>query len=429
MKKFVFALIAVALIIPALGNAGSVSSRYDVTFGGFVKYDLGYSTQNSHADPAAGFRSSTSDRAVLADEYGNTFATGGETRFNFRIKGPDLWGAKTSAFIEGDFRGSTTGNQHGGFQLRHAHMKMNWKSSELLIGQAYQQWGMPYYGAQIGADDFKQYLKGIRAPQMAYRFFMGKELNAMIGVTSATQWSGASSIRQYNDGYARSSWPGLQGEIAYWTDRCGKIGSNKLKLGLGAYYGRDKEYYSESATATQYKDSTINAWVTAFRYSIPIVPERQGNKAMSLLLNGNFFLGQNVAGNNWMGSSGPSNGSYMRPGNDAAAPTAFGLFSQASWWITNNLWVNGMYGYLKYNYSEWARTNNAAARDKINMSQSYGANLLWDANQAVRFGLQWMRIFTHYNGVGTGGTNSTGTGFAGSSGAIDQYRFAAWYFF
>lgn len=425
MKKLVLVLFAMALVVPTLGNAGSVSSRYDVTFGGFVKYDLGYSTQNSHADPSYAYRNSSSDRAVLADEYGNTYMSGAETRFNFLIKGPELWGAKTSAFIEGDFRGTTTGNAYGGFQLRHAFMKMNWQSSELLIGQAYQQWGMPYYAAQIGADDFKQYLKGIRTPQIAYRFFMGKEFNAMIGLTSATEWSG--TTRGYNDGYARSSWPGLQGEIAYWTDRCGKIGSNNLKFALGAYYGRDRETYTDPNNSAAYKDSTINAWVTALRYSIPIVPEKQGNKAMSVLLNGNFFLGQNVAGNNWMGSSGPSNGSYMRPDNDAAAPTAFGLFTQASWWITNNLWLNGMYGYLKYNYSEWARTNNATARDKINMSQTFAANLLWDANQAVRFGLQWMRMFTHYNGAGQG--TGVGSGFAGSSGTIDQYRFAAWYFF
>ncbi len=47
MKKLVLVLLAVFLVIPALSNAGSVSSRYDVTFGGFVKYDLGYSTQNT----------------------------------------------------------------------------------------------------------------------------------------------------------------------------------------------------------------------------------------------------------------------------------------------------------------------------------------------------------------------------------------------
>ncbi|MDD3844865.1 MAG: hypothetical protein PHC90_00750 [Syntrophorhabdaceae bacterium] len=427
MKKFLLALCAVSLVLPTLVNAGSVSSRYDVTFGGFVKYDLGYSAQNSHADPSSAARSSTSDRAVLADDYGNTFATAGETRFNFLVKGPDLWGAKTSAFIEGDFRGVTTGNQYGGFQLRHAFMKMKWQSAELLIGQAWQQWGMPYYGTWMGVGDFVQYLRGIRVPQVALRYFFTREFNAMVGVTSATQWSGKDGIRQSNDGYARSSWPGLQGEVAFHSDRCGKIGSNNLKFGLGAYFGRDTEAYAESPTATTYKDNTINAWITAFRYSIPIVPEKKGNKAMSVLLNGNFFLGQNVAGSKWLNT--PSYGAYQRPDNDTAAPTLFGLYTQASWWITNNLWLNGMYGYLKYNASEWARTNSAAARDRLNMSQTYAVNLQWQANQAVKFGIEWMHMFNSFNGRGTGGANSTGTGLASGNGTIDQYRFAAWYYF
>jgi len=427
MKKSALVMLVLLLAIPTLSSAGSVSSRYDVTFGGFVQYDLGYSTKNSHADPIVAPRHSSSDRAVLADEYGNTFATAAATRFNFLIKGPELWGAKTSAFIEGDFRGTTTGNQYGGFQLRHAFMRLNWKKAELMVGQNWQQWGMPYYAAMISSGDFNQYLKGIRTPQMALRYFFTKEFNTMFGLTSATEWS--DGTRQYNDGYARSSWPGFQGEIAYWTDRCGKIGPNNLKFALGGYYGRDTETYTDSNNPADYKDDTINAWLTAFRYSVPLIPERGGNKTMALLLNGNFFLGQNVGGNNWIaGSATTSNGSYLRPNNDATAPTLFGMYAQASWWLANNLWVNGMYGYLKYNYSEYGRTVNPG-RDKINMSQSYGVNLLWDANQALRFGLQWMRLFTRYNGSGTGGSNATGPGFADGYGTIDQYRFAAWYFF
>jgi hypothetical protein len=423
MKKLLLALFVISLIVPALGNAGSVSSRYDVTFGGFVKYDLGYSSQNTSADAGSAFRKSSSTRSVLADEYGNTFQSGGETRFNFLIKGPDLWGARTSAFIEGDFRGVTTGNQYGGFQLRHAFMKFNWTSAELMIGQNWQQWGMPYYGTWLGTSDFNQYLRGIRTPQMALRYFFTKEFNAMVGITGATDWS--DGTRQFNDGYARSNWPGLQSEIAYWTDRCGKIGPHNLKFALGAYYGRDKETYVDPVNAANYKDDTINAWVSAFRYSVPIVPEKQGNNAMSVLLNGNFFIGQNVAWNKWM--STPSYGAYLRPGNDAAAPTLFGLFAQASWWLTNNVSLNGLYGYLKYNYSEWARTNSAAARDRINMSQTYAVNLLWDANKAIRFGIEWMTMFNSFNGKGQG--TGTGAGFADGSGTINQYRLAAWYFF
>ncbi|MHB8111581.1 MAG: hypothetical protein ACYDHW_16280 [Syntrophorhabdaceae bacterium] len=438
MKKLVLLLLTLSLLLPVAVNAGSVSSRYDVTFGGFVKYDLGYSTQNNHADATTAYRASSSSRAVLGDEYGNTFQTAGETRFNFLVRGPELWGAKTSAFIEGDFRGVTTGNVYGGFQLRHAFMALKWDSAELMIGQNWQQWGMPYYGAWIGTSNFIQHLRGTRTPQMTFRYFFTKEFNAMVGITSATEWSGSGGVRQYNDDYARSSWPGLQGEIAYWTDRCGKIGPNNLKFALGGYYGKENKINPNAAVAVPgYTDENLDAWIAAFRYSIPIVPEKQGNKAMSVLLNGNFFLGQNVAGNNWLGQTGgTSQGSYLRPDNQGAAPTVFGLFAQASWWITNKVWMNGLYGYLKYNFSSWARGNvddpGAAAqarRDKINMMQSYAVNILWDANQAVRFGFEWMRMFNTFNGKGRAGANATGPGFADANGTVDQYRVAAWYFF
>jgi len=431
MKKLVLVMLALFLVIPVVSNAGSMTSRYDVTFGGFVKFDLGWTSQNANADAVNASRSSTSSRKVLADEYGNTFMSGAETRFNFLIKGPDLWGAKTSAFIEGDFRGTSTGNQYGGFQLRHAFMKLNWQSAELMIGQGWQQWGMPYYVPTVSILDYAQYMKGIRTPQIAFRYFFTKEFNAMFGLTSATEWSGFRAVRQSNDGFARSSWPGFQGEIAYWTDRCGKIGPQNLKFALGGYYGKDNSTSQAYVTATgnDYRDDTLNSWAVAFRYSVPIVPEKAGNKAMAVLLNGNFWVGQNLNGSGWLYDSNYS--SYQRPDSSMAAPTMFGLQANLSWWITNALHLNGNYGYLKHNASNYARN---AAVSTYNMTQSYGANLLWDANQAIRFGIQWVRNYTGYNGYGvpvtsTGAPLSVGTGNADRTGVADVYRFGAWYFF
>ena len=431
MKRTAFLLLAMLLIIPAVSNAGSMTSRYDVTFGGFVKFDVGWTSQNANADAVNASRSSTSSRKVLADEYGNTFMSGAETRFNFLVKGPDLWGAKTSAFIEGDFRGTSTGNAYGGFQLRHAFMKLNWQSAELMMGQNWQQWGMPYYVPTVSILDYAQYLKGIRTPQIAFRYFFTKEVNAMVGLTSATEWSGFRGIRQSNDGFARSSWPGLQGEIAYWTDRCGKIGPQNLKFALGGYYGKDNSTSQTYVTTTgnDYRDDTLNSWAVAFRYSVPIVPEKAGNKAMAVLLNGNFWVGQNLNGSGWLYDSNYA--AYQRPDGSMAAPTMFGLQANLSWWITNTLHLNGNYGYLKHNASDYARN---AAVSTYNMTQSYGANLLWDANQAIRFGIQWIRNYTGYNGYGvpvtsTGAPLSVGTGNADRTGVADVYRFGAWYFF
>ena len=55
-------------------------------------------------------------------------------RLGLRINGPDMLGARTSAYIEGDFTGSTNATIND-LRLRHAYIRMNWDSHELTVGQ------------------------------------------------------------------------------------------------------------------------------------------------------------------------------------------------------------------------------------------------------------------------------------------------------
>jgi len=57
-----------------------------------------------------------------------------QTRLRGDIKGPDALGAKTSGAIEAEFFG-TTDTDMNGFRLRHAYVKLNWKTTELMVGQ------------------------------------------------------------------------------------------------------------------------------------------------------------------------------------------------------------------------------------------------------------------------------------------------------
>lgn len=57
-----------------------------------------------------------------------------QTRLRGDIKGPEALGAKTSGAIEGEFFGMVDGDING-FRLRHAYVKLNWKTTELLVGQ------------------------------------------------------------------------------------------------------------------------------------------------------------------------------------------------------------------------------------------------------------------------------------------------------
>lgn len=56
------------------------------------------------------------------------------TRLNLTVKGPDVMGARTRAFIEGDFTGSTDATINN-LRLRHAYIDMQWQNQSLLMGQ------------------------------------------------------------------------------------------------------------------------------------------------------------------------------------------------------------------------------------------------------------------------------------------------------
>ncbi|GAF05351.1 hypothetical protein JCM21142_104083 [Saccharicrinis fermentans DSM 9555 = JCM 21142] len=59
------------------------------------------------------------------------------SRIGFAIKGPDAFGATTSAKVEADFAGSSGNNRDYALRLRQAYFNLDWGSSSLLAGQAY----------------------------------------------------------------------------------------------------------------------------------------------------------------------------------------------------------------------------------------------------------------------------------------------------
>jgi hypothetical protein len=57
-----------------------------------------------------------------------------QTRFAGSIWGPDALGAKTSGYFEAEFFGNINPNINS-LRLRHAWVKLNWKTTELMVGQ------------------------------------------------------------------------------------------------------------------------------------------------------------------------------------------------------------------------------------------------------------------------------------------------------
>ncbi len=58
------------------------------------------------------------------------------SRFSIGVSGPDMFGAKSFAFMEGDFLGDKSpDHQDVNFRLRHAFIRLNWDKTSLLVGQ------------------------------------------------------------------------------------------------------------------------------------------------------------------------------------------------------------------------------------------------------------------------------------------------------
>ncbi|OPX97427.1 MAG: hypothetical protein A4E58_01402 [Syntrophorhabdus sp. PtaB.Bin006] len=437
MKKFIVIALALFLAVPAISFAGSATSRWDVTIGGYVKFDMGYMDQSHQGADywSASRHSDTSEN--INDEYGNLFSAGGETRLNFLVQGPDGWGAKTSAFVEGDFSGRTSGDGYGAFSLRHAFMKMQWANDSLTIGHTWQRFGlMPSFANILLAwNMLGAFQKGTRQPQIMWEHNFNKNIGFALGIISPTDSLGVSATgagtgAQKVDGWSRSPYPFGEGELYYTSDACGKIGPWQMLFSISGFYGQWKGIAnaagtdvttSTTAVSSRFDDDDTDAWGLAFKAFIPIIPEKKGNKAGALSLSGQAFATQNPS---WY--LGPfALGSYQRADGSLATPLLVGGWGQITYFFTDKLFISGWYGNMQYKLSERYRAQNAAVayaagRDQVKSEQQYIVNLSYDVNPAMRLGIEYDRINTKYAASVAG---------LERDGSMNAFRIGAWYFF
>lgn len=139
-RKIVFALGVAALTVPAaFGQSEKPASSFGITLSGYVKTDIFYDSRQTVSTREGNFllypQGPALDplgRDINAKSSFNILSV--QTRLAGKITGPDALGAKTSAYIEADFFGSSDANINS-FRLRQAYLKLTWKKSELLIGQ------------------------------------------------------------------------------------------------------------------------------------------------------------------------------------------------------------------------------------------------------------------------------------------------------
>jgi len=141
-------LLAIAGLLTVLSSfAQKDSAKFGVKLNGFVNSQLMFDTrqivggretmlllypENKKADK--------NGKDINASPSFNQLAM--ISRLTANVWGPDVFGAKSTGIIEGDFSGQTNSDNNG-FRLRHAYIKLKWNKSDLLIGQYWHPFDVP----------------------------------------------------------------------------------------------------------------------------------------------------------------------------------------------------------------------------------------------------------------------------------------------
>ncbi|OPY70053.1 MAG: hypothetical protein A4E57_00806 [Syntrophorhabdaceae bacterium PtaU1.Bin034] len=430
MKKGLILVVALLLALPAVSHAGSATSRWDMTLGGYVKFDVVYATQAVGTDNRTAVKQSKGNTDVAADSTSSLTWADGETRLNWVVKGPEAWGAKTSAFVEGEFRGRSGYSEYGLFALRHAYMQMIWPKTTLLIGHTWQAWGMMPSQTILAVNEEHFNRGSTRVPQIRLTQALTKNFTGVFAVQAPYNTLQTGNVGV--DPAANSLWPNVSLDFSYSSDACGKIGAFPLKIGIGGFYGKDKYLVNEATTGVSYKDETVNRYGAAFYWYVPIIPEKKGNKAGALGLTGQIFAGKG------MGLYLPAYnlGAYNRAQNDATATsgstssiadvdlayaTTQGGWVQGTFYFTHQFFMNAVYGAQYNNVSNKYVAAQATSTSGVKRIQNFIVNVMYDVNPAIRFGLEYDYVTTAY------AHNQTTT--ASNKGNFSSIRFGAYYFF
>jgi hypothetical protein len=140
MKKITF-IFTMALICSMVMAQEDEKKDWGIKFSGFVNMDYFFDSRQILCARQGHFllwplpvKLDPNGEDINAKSSFNMLAI--RTRLRGTISGPDALGAKTSGVIEGSFFGHSNLDINE-FRLRHAFIKLNWESTELLIGQTW----------------------------------------------------------------------------------------------------------------------------------------------------------------------------------------------------------------------------------------------------------------------------------------------------
>jgi len=416
MKKRISSSICAALLcsVPVMAFAAPVTSKFDLSIGGFVKLDYAYNSVNfgnsGGLTPGSG---AIPKQASTAGKQEQSIFTARQSRLWFKASGPDLMGAKTSALIEGDFYGDTSAAAESPqLRMRLAYGSLDWANTQVIFGQNWDIFG-PYVastvdfrsGAVTGAPNNPR-VPQIRVTQKI-NFNADNALSIVAGLQDPNQNGDNNTAASTTYGATVNG----AGQVMFTSKAMGVapgyfgLPMKPLTLGVFGLYGNAKV---AAAPAT---NRTVDSYGYGFYTFVPLLKSSDGkSRAMTMSLEGQIYEAANMAFNS--ATAGTTYNSASATPNPAKG---YGLGAEVIFYPTQELGITAGYGRRgAINYA------NYTAADFQKYSEQFYGNLSYDLNAAVRVMTEYQHLETAYGRPATG-THNVGT--------ANVFRLAAFYFF
>jgi hypothetical protein len=429
MKKLVIVAIAVLLAVPVLSHAGAVNNKWDLTINGYVGvFGQFGDVENNYITPAFVAPRRTGNREVQANEVSN-FGVQIDPRIGFLVKGPDAWGAKTSAYIEWDFSGINAGAENGDARIRYAWMKFDWGKHNVVFGDQVRVYRQTGTGLPPGMSTLNAEPGPFGGPREVALLWNGLWTNNF-DTKLALVWPGVEAFGGANatNNFTRSNLPLVSGMVRFHTDKCGKIGFSDLVVGLSGAYGRESILRDNGVVPrNRYSQKQEDGWLGEAFFQIPIIPERPNNKAGALLFYANATAGQGLP----YGGQPLYLHNAVADTDDYSAAKFYGWQAVFNVWFSNTVWLNAGYNDTMNQVSgRWRSGFGAAVQaDRFNTpvrNQFWNLSLFYAPTPAITTGIEYTRTVTEYAGPGYEGNNMLAYK---KKGTANQIRFGAYYYF
>lgn len=395
--------------------ASPVMSKFNLSFGGYVKLDYVYNSVN------LGSTGGTAAMATLqpggipktsspAGQQDQSLITARQTRFWLKVDGPTFLGAKTGALIETDFFGAGGSNESANLRMRHAFGTLDWKNTQVLFGQTWDNFApAPASTLDFGlggttGNPAQPRVAQIRLTQKV-NLTEQNSLKLIVAVQNPTQ----DTNLQTNTG--TDSWGAkvnVAGQAMLVSKALGVapgfwgLSMNSLTAGFFGLYG------NEDLAGNR---NSLDSWGYGFYTFVPLLKSKDGkNRAMTASFEGQTYMAANMSFNNATAAQ------VVGPAGNKTPAKGYGLFGQVIFYPTQNLGLTAGYGRRNaYDYASYA----GMANFQKSSSQAF-ANIAYDLNAAVRVAAEYQNVNTYY------GNNSPGTSGTGTANVV---RVSAMYFF